>query len=72
MVNIELKGGVVKEFDDGITVMEVAITDCSTLNLPPTPTPGVLHSTASAPSCSRSSSSTGSMPMVQRCPLAAA
>ena len=24
MVNIELKGGVVKEFDDGITAMEVA------------------------------------------------
>ena len=34
--------------------------------------PGVLPFTASAPSCSRSSSSTGSMPMARRCPLAAA
>ena len=49
-----------------------SITDCSTLNLPPTPPPGVLHSTASAPSCSRSSSSIGSMPTAQPCPLAAA
>ena len=33
---------------------------------------GVLPFTASAPSCSRSSSSTGSMPTARRCPLAAA
>lgn len=32
--------------------------------------PGVLHSTASAPSCSRSSSSIGSMPTAQPCLLA--